>query len=131
MITLSQAQALLTQALSDAQKHQQAIAAAVTDSHGELIGFARMDDVSLHAAVLAQNKAYTSARDRQRSGDLGKWARETGKDMGYWTDAKITGIAGGAPISIDGKVVGALGVSGLSEEEDESLAVRSIDAIFG
>jgi len=42
--------------------------------------------------------------------------------MGYWTDSKITGIAGGLPIIIDGKVVGGIGISGLAESDDEQIA---------
>ena len=65
---------------------------------------------------------YTAARERQPSGNLGVWAKDTGKDMGYWTDSKITGIAGGLPIIIDGKVVGGIGISGLAESDDEQIA---------
>ena len=90
----------------------------------------RMDSVSLQAGVLAQNKAYTSARDRQPSGNLGAWARETGKTLAYWTDPKITGFKGGLPIERDGVVVGGIGISGLSEEEDETLAIEVLNAGF-
>ena len=106
------------------------MAVAIVDAHGELVSFIRTDRCALHAGVLAPNKAYTAARDRQTSGALGRWARETGKDMGYWTDSRITGIAGGVPIAEGGNIIGAIGVSGLSEEEDEHFAQKVIDTVM-
>ena len=46
--------------------------------------------------------------------------------MGYWADGRITGIAGGVPILQDGSVIGAIGVSGLDEWEDERLALAGL-----
>lgn len=129
MLTLLQSQKLIATALQIAEQQTAQIAVAICDDHGELICFARMDDTSLQAAVLAKNKAYTSARDRQPSGNLGAWAKETGKDMGYWTDPKFTGIMGGLPIYIDNKLVGAIGVSGLSEQDDQALATKALASL--
>jgi len=124
-----QASRMIKYAIEQAELNQQEIAVAVTDSHGELVAFYRMDGVSVQAGLLAQNKAYTSARDRQPSGDLGKWARETGKQLSYWTDPKITGFMGGLPIVSNDVVIGAIGISGLSEEEDESLAQKVLSSL--
>ncbi|ELB2760238.1 MULTISPECIES: GlcG/HbpS family heme-binding protein [Vibrio] len=123
-----QVQTLIQTALEIATARKQNIAVAVVDTHGELLGFARMDDVSVQAGLLAQNKAYTSARDRQHSGNLGAWARETGKQLSYWTDPKITGFMGGVPIEQEGKIVGAIGISGLAEQDDEALAMEVLNA---
>ncbi|MFH0273549.1 GlcG/HbpS family heme-binding protein [Vibrio jasicida] len=124
-----QVQTLIQTALEIATARKQNIAVAVVDTHGELLGFARMDDVSVQAGLLAQNKAYTSARDRQPSGNLGAWARETGKQLSYWTDPKITGFMGGVPVEQKGKVVGAIGISGLAEQDDEALAIEVLKAL--
>jgi glc operon protein GlcG len=123
-----QAQQFINNAISIAQSNNQHIAIAITDDHGELVAFARMSGASLHAGVLAQNKAYTSARDRQPTANLAAWAQETGKDMGYWSDARFTGIQGGLPIEKNGQIIGAIGVSGLSEEDDASLAQHAISS---
>lgn len=124
-----QVQTLIQTALEIAAARKQNIAVAVVDTHGELLGFARMDGVSVQAGLLAQNKAYTSARDRQPSGNLGAWARETGKQLSYWTDPKITGFMGGVPVEQEGKVVGAIGISGLAEQDDEALAMEVLKAL--
>lgn len=128
MLTFAQAEKIMQRVIESAAAGNldNDIAVAVADAHGELMCFVRKDNAAFHAGVLARNKAYTAARDRQASSSLGAWAKQTGKDMGYWTDSKITGIAGGVPIVIDGKVVGGVGVSGLDEFEDERLALAGL-----
>ena len=124
MLTFTQAEQIMNRVIEFASQENldNDIAVAVVDAHGELMCFTRKDNAAFHAGVLARNKAYTAARDRQASSSLGAWAKETGKDMGYWTDSKITGIAGGVPVVANGEVVGGVGVSGLDEFEDERLA---------
>ncbi|NLS13394.1 heme-binding protein [Vibrio sp. SM6] len=121
---------LIETALEIATVRNQNIAIAVVDTHGELLGFARMDDASLQAGLLAQNKAYTSARDRQPSGNLGAWARQTGKSLSDWTDPKITGFMGGVPIEQEGRIIGAIGISGLAEQDDEALAREVLTSLI-
>lgn len=125
-ISYTQARELVDNAVAIATEKQVSISVAVCDAHGELMAFARMDDASLHSGVLAQTKAYTSARDRQPSGQLGAWARSTGKDISYWNDPKITGFMGGVPVLVNEQVAGGIGISGLSEEDDEALAYQAI-----
>ncbi len=100
------------------------IAVAICDSHGELLYFIRQPGVGLHSGVLAQNKGYTAARDRQATQDLGNWSRESGRALPYWSDPRFTGFAGGVPLWHEGVVIGAVGVSGLSEEADHRLATE-------
>ena len=84
---------------------------------------------SLHSGELARNKAYTAARDRQATRDLGAWSRSSGRTLNYWSDARFTGFAGGVPIWQQGTVVAAIGISGLSEEEDHQLAEQLASAL--
>jgi glc operon protein GlcG len=130
MLNQSLVQQLVDKAVDIAGNNDQAIAVSVCDTHGELLAFLRMNNVSVQAGLLAQNKAYTSARDRQPSGNLGAWARETGKDLSYWTDSRITGFKGGVPIEHQGQVIGAIGISGLSEDDDEALAENVIRLVL-
>ena len=130
MLNQNLVQQLVDKAVDIAGNNDQAIAVSVCDTHGELLAFLRMDNVSVQAGLLAQNKAYTSARDRQPSGNLGAWARETGKDLSYWTDSRITGFKGGVPIEHQGQVIGAIGISGVSEDDDEALAEKVIRLVL-
>ena len=120
-IQYTEAKSLVEAAISIAVERNLSVSVAVADGHGELVAYGRMDGAALHSGVLAQAKAYTAARERKSSFENGKWARETGKDMGYWTDPKITGMGGGLPIFKDKIVIGGMGISGLTEEEDEQL----------
>jgi glc operon protein GlcG len=110
--------------LEKAQQMQKAVAVAVTDSHGELIAFARMDDVPLPSILIAMNKACTAARTGKPTQEIGEKVRhpEKGHDISYYGDSRFVGWGGGIPVHKDGQVVGAVAVSGLSSAEDAALA---------
>ena len=94
---------------------------AVVDAHGELLAFLRMDGAQLGSIGLSLNKAYTSARLRRTSRALGERLAK-GIDLAYYGDPRYTGFGGGVPVIVDGVTIGAVGVSALSDEEDEALA---------
>jgi glc operon protein GlcG len=104
---------------------------AVADAHGELIGLLRLDGAPPASILNAANKAWTAARERRPSGELGRAARDpqTGFDMAYFADPRYIGWGGGLPALIDGAVVGAVAVSGLSEAEDIELAALGLAAL--
>jgi glc operon protein GlcG len=105
-----------------AEAEKKAITIAVSDSHGELIAFLRMDGCHLPPVQIAINKAFTSARERKPSGNLGEASRARPFPITNLGDLRYTGFAGGVPVVVDGQVVGAVGVSGLDEKSDEELA---------
>lgn len=110
-------------------RRQKAAVIAVADSYGELLGLLRVGDVPLSSIRIAMNKAWTAARERQTSADVGKASRDpnSGFDISYFGDARYVGWGGGIPVWRDGHVVGAIGVSGLPEEsEDVELAELGI-----
>jgi glc operon protein GlcG len=94
---------------------------AVSDSHGELISLLRMDGAPLPSIQVASNKVLTAARERSATGVLGKNFKDHGWQMAN-TDPRFTGWDGGLPVLKAGKVVGAVAVSGLSQEEDAEIA---------
>lgn len=97
-------------------------AVAVVDDHGELVAFARTAGCPLPSVQNAINKAFTAAREGIPSGEIGRRSREEGFPITNFGDLRYTGWGGGVPISLDGAVVGAVGVSGLPEAEDAALA---------
>jgi len=105
---------------------------AVADVHGELIALLRVDGAPFPSIQIASNKAYTAARERKPSRQIGQSARdpEKGFDIAFYSDPKILGWGGGLPVILDGVVVGAVGVSGLPEMEDIELAQLGVDAIL-
>lgn len=106
---------------------------AVCDAHGDLIAFARMDGVPLSSITIAMNKAYSAARERKPTKDIGAAARnpDKGFDIGYFGDPRFTGWGGGVPVWKDGSVVGAVAVSGLPQAEDIELAQMGVALING
>ncbi len=75
------------------------------------------------------NKAFTAARGRKPSGEVGASSRSVPFAMTNYGDLRYTGWAGGFPVLHDGKVVGAIGISGLDEQQETSLARLALTAI--
>jgi glc operon protein GlcG len=124
VIEYSDAKKAVDTIVAEAQRRGKAAVVAVADSHGELIAFARMDGAPVSSIRIAANKAYTSARERKPTKDIGDKVRnpEKGHDIAYFGDARYVGWGGGIPVWKDGAVAGAVGVSGLSSLEDVELA---------
>jgi glc operon protein GlcG len=97
---------------------------AVADAHGELIALLRMDGARLSSVPIAMNKAFTAAREQAPTREVGARARDPGKGfpMTNYGDLRYVGWGGGLPVLVEGRVVGAVGVSGLPETEDEEIA---------
>jgi glc operon protein GlcG len=113
-------------------KRGKAAVIALADAHGELIALLRLDGAPFPSIQIAGNKAYTAARERRPSGKIGQAVRDPqgGFDIAYYGDPKILGWDGGLPVIIAGAVVGGIGVSGLTGDEDVELAQMGLDAIL-
>ena len=125
-ISAAEALQLINCVVVDAEKMGKAVVVAVCGPEGELISFLRMDEAGPASTVIARNKAYTAARDRQATKGMGAWMRSSNTPPSFWGDDMITGFGGGVPNVAHGKVIGAVGVSGLAEDEDELLAKSAI-----
>lgn len=125
----SEAQAMIAAIQKKLEAEKKAAAIAVTDSHGELIAFLRMDGCHLPPLYIAMNKAFTAARERKPSGDIGAASRDRPFPMTNYGDLRFTGWAGGFPVVHEGKVVGAIGISGLDEQEETALARLALDVV--
>lgn len=105
---------------------------AVADHHGELIGLLRLDGAPLGSVTIASNKAWTAARERKPSKEVGVGVRhpETGFDIAYFGDKRYIGWGGGVPVKVNDEVVGAVAVSGLPETEDMEVVQLGVAAIL-
>lgn len=101
-------------------------AVAVVDPHGELIAFVRTEGCPLPSINNAIHKAFTAARERNESGEIGQRSRDEGFPMTNFGDLRYTGWGGGVPIRYKGNVVGAIGISGLPEADDVALARQAV-----
>ena len=130
-ISSQEAIKLLGHAITEASKVNRHIAIAVCGPEGELIAFLRMDEASPAAAKIAKNKAYTAAVDRKSTRLMGEFMHGQNRPPAFWGDQGITGFGGGVPIIQGEKVIGGIGISGLSEDEDERIAYAAITSIYG
>ncbi len=106
-------------------------AIAVADEHGELLAFLRTDGCKLSSVNVAINKAFTAARDLRDSKAVGDAMRDEQFPMTNFGDPRYTAWGGGVVVEHEGQIVGAVGVSGLSEQEDIDLSRLGIRALQG
>jgi glc operon protein GlcG len=132
-IDYSEARQIIDRIVEKTLAMNKAAVIAVADSHGELIAFARMDGAPVSSIRIAANKAWTAARERKSTKEIGEKVRhpEKGHDIAYYGDPKFVGWGGGMPVWKDGQVAGAVAVSGLSSTEDMALATLGIELILG
>ncbi len=116
------AQAIVAAIAERLERDGRGAAVAVVDDHGELLAFLRTDGCPLASIHNAVNKAFTAARERKPSAEVGRASREDPFPMTNFGDLRYTAWGGGVPILVDGQVAGAVGVSGLPEAEDVALA---------
>lgn len=128
----AEAQAAIEAIKAEILRRNLAAVIAVADAHGELISLLRLDGAPLPSIVIATNKAWTAARERKPTREIGQAARhpQMGFDMAYFGDSRYIGWGGGVPVIIDGVVVGAVAVSGLPEEVDMELVQLGVAAIL-
>jgi len=121
VVTLDQAgaQTVLQAARESAQQRNAPSAIAVVDPAGDLLAFQRMDGVRPASADLAIEKARTAARLQRPTEEI---EDNINRGRTAFVTAGIVALRGGAPIRVDGKVVGAVGVVGLSKETDTEIA---------
>jgi glc operon protein GlcG len=130
-IDYSEAQRIVSRIVEKALQMKKAASVAVADSHGDLICFARMDGAPVSSIRIAMNKAWTAARERKPTREIGEKVKhpEKGHDIAYYGDPKYVGWGGGIPVWRNGEVVGAVAVSGLSSDEDIELATLGVELI--
>ncbi len=124
MITLEDARRVVSAAEEKAREIGQPMDIAVLDSGRNLKFFARMDDAWLGSIEIAIDKAYTSASFELSTEDLASQAQPGQPLFGINTtnNSRVVIFAGGIPIQRDGQVVGAVGVSGGTPDQDQQVA---------
>lgn len=124
-IKLSQANALISAVQEAATKMGLKVVVAVADKHTNPVSVQCMDDAYIASYDIATNKAYTSTALKMPTTELKKHAAPGGSLYGiqFTTPARIVIFGGGVPLyDKNGNIVGGLGVSGASEEQDTYLA---------
>jgi glc operon protein GlcG len=128
-LALGAAQAALDKVCTALQADGKTAVVAVSDAQGELLSFARLDGAPLPSITVACNKAWTAARMNSETSALGRLSREGEWDFAFFGDPRYIGWGGGVPVRLHGRVIGAVAVSGLSQEEDERYARLGVEVL--
>jgi uncharacterized protein GlcG (DUF336 family) len=126
-VALPVARHAVERAREHAEEIGRAIAVVVVDSAGHLVAAERMDGASFVVAELAEEKARTAAAFGVPTS---AWRASSRPGERYWglTSAiggRLSVLAGGVPLLVDGELVGGLGVSGGDDREDEQCAAHA------
>lgn len=123
-MTLADARRVTAAAEKKAQEIKQAMNIAVVDEGGNLVSHVRMDGAWIGSIDISINKAFTSRAFDISTRDLASHSQSGGQFFGIHVSnhGRIMIFAGGIPLKKDGKVVGAIGVSGGSGDQDHSVA---------
>ena len=124
MVTLADARRIIAAGEKKAQEIGQPMNIAVVDAGGNLVAHVRMDNAWIGSVDISINKAWTARAFDISTQDLGKNSQSGDQFFGIHAsnNGKIMIFAGGIPLKKDGKVVGAVGVSGGSGDQDHAVA---------
>jgi uncharacterized protein GlcG (DUF336 family) len=124
MVTLADARRVIAAAEKKAAEIGQPMNIAVSDEGGNLVSHVRMDGAWIGSIDVSINKAFTSRAFDISTKDLAAHSQSGGQFFGIHgsNHGRIMIFAGGIPLKRDGKVVGAIGVSGGSGDQDHAVA---------
>jgi glc operon protein GlcG len=128
-ISLDQAKKVMAGAEAEAAKNKWNMVIAVLDSGGHLVMLERMDGTQLGSIDAAKDKAYSAVLYRRPTKVFQDLVGQGGPNLRLLRLAGASPLEGGIPIVVDGKIVGAIGVSGASSEQDAQVAKAGADTL--
>ena len=132
ILSLDQTQKAMQAMIEKAtQEPDRPVAMAIVDDAGNLVSYARMDKCRPNPQTFAIRKAYTSAMSGQNSADYAERLKSQGRSVSDFGNPNLVSAQGAAVVldPASGAVLGAIGVSGLSSQEDEDLAKLGVQAL--
>ena len=132
ILSLEQTQKAMQAMIQKAtQEPARPVAMAIVDDAGNLVSYAKMDKCRPNPQAFAIRKAYTSAMSGVNSADYAERLKSQGRTVSDFGNPNLVSAQGAAVIldPAGGAVLGAIGVSGLSSQEDEDLAKLGVQAL--
>lgn len=127
-ISMDAAKKALAAAEAEAKKNNWPVAIAIVDSSGRLAAFSKLDNTQ-HASVdIAIGKAVTANNFKRPTKVLQDGIAQGGANLRILGQPGITPLEGGVPIVVDGKIIGAIGVSGVMSNQDAEVAMAGAAA---
>ena len=127
-IAMERAQAAIQAAVAEANKRGWALNITVVDPNGDLITFARMDGAQLASIAISQHKARTAARYRRPTHAFEDGVQKASFNYLLTLDDVIAS-RGGIPLIEGGKLIGAIGCSGGTGSQDETVCTAGANTI--
>jgi len=128
-ISLDQAKRVMAAAELEAAKNSWQVAIAILDSGGNMVMFHKIDNAQLSAVTVSEGKARTALEFKRPSKVLDDAIAAGGAGMRLLALKDITPLEGGVLVVVDGKIVGAIGVSGALSAQDAQAAKVGADAL--
>jgi glc operon protein GlcG len=128
-VTLDQAKRAMAAAELEAAKNSWQVAITILDSGGNVVMFHRIDNAQLSATSVSEGKARTALEFKRPSKALDDAIAGGGAGLRLLALKNITPIEGGLPMVVDGKIIGAIGVSGALSSQDAQVAKVGADAL--
>jgi uncharacterized protein GlcG (DUF336 family) len=127
-IGLDRAKQVMAAAETEAKKRNWKMNIAIVDTNGDLVHFSRMEGAQIASGTIAQGKARTAARFRRES-RLFYNAYETGHSYVGTLDPTLVASPGGFPLVENGKLIGAIGCSGGTGDQDAAVCKVGADTM--
>lgn len=128
-ITLETAKKVAAPALAEAAKNNWTVAVAIVDPAGNLVYYEKLDNTQLASAHVAVEKARSAALFKRPTKAFQDALANGGENLRILGLPGAVPLEGGIPLLIDGKVVGAIGVSGVSSAQDAQCAKAGADSL--
>jgi glc operon protein GlcG len=126
-IPVETARKVAAAAIAEAKKNGWNVAAAIVDTGGDLVFFERMDNAQVASAIVSQEKARTAVRFKRPSKAFEDAL--VGGRQAILSLPGVTPLEGGVPLVIEGKIVGAIGVSGATSPQDGQCALAAAETL--
>jgi glc operon protein GlcG len=128
-ITFDQAQKAMAAAQAEAKKNNWNVVIAIVDSGGHLVSLQRLDNTQYASIDIAKGKATTAVNFRRPSKALEDVIAGGGAGLRLLKVDGATPLEGGIPIVVDGKIIGGIGVSGVTSAQDAQIAKAGADSL--
>ena len=129
-ITLDQAKKAAAAAQAEARKNKWDVVVAIVDPAGQLVLLEKMDNTQNAASEVARQKASSAALYRRPTKAFQDGLAAGGTGLRILRLEGAVPLDGGLPIVVDGKIIGAIGVSGVTSEQDGQTAKAGVDALL-
>src|SRR3979490_3411029 len=128
-ISLENAKKAAAPALAEAAKNKWTVAVAIVDPGGNLVYYEKMDNTQIGSANVAIDKARTAALFKRPTKAVQDALAGGGDSIRILRLQGVVPVEGGIPLIVDGKIVGAIGVSGATSAQDAQCAKAGADTV--